>query len=281
VPDTDSALPELELKKAQGAAGLTPAARRAHRDILRGFARAGRPPSRAELPPGTDVALAELLDADLIVLNAAGEIAAAYPFSATPTAHRLSLADGTAVYAMCAIDALGASAMLGQLVTVTSTEPGSGARITVRVDGDTADWRPAGAVLYAARTGDCCAPSAVRSCGYINFFTTEHAARAWAGRHPELTGVVLGQVEALACGMLVALPVPWSVLRRNGILVDADERGLLYQIFTRPITERDTFFFEFIQRAGATGFGANNVRALYDALQATLAEHRPAALRGL
>jgi 4-hydroxyphenylpyruvate dioxygenase len=80
---------------------------------------------------------------------------------------------------------------------------------------------------------------------------------------------------------LVALPVPWSVLRRNGILVDADERGLLYQIFTRPITERDTFFFEFIQRAGATGFGANNVRALYDALQATLAEHRPAALRGL
>jgi hypothetical protein len=102
---------------------------------------------------------------------------------------------------MCAIDALGASAMLGQPVTVTSTEPDSGARITVHVDGDTADWQPAGAVLYAARTDDCCAPSAVRSCGHINFFTTERAARAWAGRHPELTGALFGQAEALACGL--------------------------------------------------------------------------------
>lgn len=61
--------------------------------------------------------------------------------------------------------------------------------------------------------------------------------------------------------------IPWDTLRRLGILVDQDEDGLLFQIFTRPITDRDTFFFELIQRGGATGFGANNVRALFAAIE--------------
>lgn len=68
------------------------------------------------------------------------------------------------------------------------------------------------------------------------------------------------------------LPVRWQALRRQRILVDADHDGLLYQVFTRPLGDRKTFFFELIQRAGATGFGVNNVTALFAAVQATISE---------
>jgi hypothetical protein len=101
-------------------------------------------------------ALAELNHADLIVLDPNGGLLAAYPFSAAPTPRRLALATGTSVHAMCAIDALGASAMLGQPVTVTSAQPGTGQQVTVKVDGNRATWEPSMAVVLAAATSDCC-----------------------------------------------------------------------------------------------------------------------------
>ena len=61
--------------------------------------------------------------------------------------------------------------------------------------------------------------------------------------------------------------LPWGRLEELQILADADERGLLLQVFARPLTEDGGFFFEFIQRAGAVGFGANNVRALFDLVE--------------
>jgi 4-hydroxyphenylpyruvate dioxygenase len=64
----------------------------------------------------------------------------------------------------------------------------------------------------------------------------------------------------------------WDTLQRLSILVDAENDGLLFQLFTKPITARGTFFFELIQRAGATGFGANNVRALFEAIDAETGE---------
>jgi 4-hydroxymandelate synthase len=69
---------------------------------------------------------------------------------------------------------------------------------------------------------------------------------------------------------LAQQPIPWEALRRLGILVDADDRGLLFQLFTLPLTARGTFFAELIQRAGAVGFGAHNVRALFAAVHAAL-----------
>jgi 4-hydroxyphenylpyruvate dioxygenase len=63
--------------------------------------------------------------------------------------------------------------------------------------------------------------------------------------------------------------LPWDSLRREGILVDGDDGGLLFQLFTKPITDRRTFFFELIHRDGAIGFGAGNVRALYAAVDAS------------
>jgi hypothetical protein len=91
--------------------------------------------------------------------------------------------------------------MLGRPVTISTTEPTTGEPITVQVDGDRAQWTPDTAVVYAAATGDACCPSADRTCGYINFFTSAEAAHAWAGRHPDVAGVVLDQAEALRYGI--------------------------------------------------------------------------------
>tara|TARA_Y100001978_G_scaffold193106_1_gene198891 strand:+ start:3136 stop:4293 length:1158 start_codon:yes stop_codon:yes gene_type:complete len=56
-------------------------------------------------------------------------------------------------------------------------------------------------------------------------------------------------------------------LKSLGILIDADEEGYLLQIFTRPVEDRPTLFFEIIQRMGAKGFGAGNFKALFEAIE--------------
>ena len=63
-------------------------------------------------------------------------------------------------------------------------------------------------------------------------------------------------------------------LQKLSILVDADEEGYLLQIFTKPIQDRPTFFFEIIQRMGAKGFGAGNFKALFESIE------REQSLRG-
>jgi 4-hydroxyphenylpyruvate dioxygenase len=56
-------------------------------------------------------------------------------------------------------------------------------------------------------------------------------------------------------------------LRAQGILVDHDDEGYLLQIFTKPVGDRPTVFFEVIERHGATGFGAGNFKALFEAIE--------------
>jgi 4-hydroxyphenylpyruvate dioxygenase len=51
------------------------------------------------------------------------------------------------------------------------------------------------------------------------------------------------------------------------ILVDSDEEGYLLQIFTKPVEDRPTLFFEIIQRMGARGFGAGNFKALFESIE--------------
>ena len=63
-------------------------------------------------------------------------------------------------------------------------------------------------------------------------------------------------------------------LKSLGIMVDADEEGYLLQIFTKPVQDRPTLFFEIIQRMGAKGFGAGNFKALFESIE------REQALRG-
>src|SRR5699024_3482515 len=61
--------------------------------------------------------------------------------------------------------------------------------------------------------------------------------------------------------------VPIEELQRRGILVDRDEDGYLLQIFTKPIGDRPTVFFELIERHGSLGFGKGNFQALFEAIE--------------
>lgn len=59
-----------------------------------------------------------------------------------------------------------------------------------------------------------------------------------------------------------------SALKELGIMVDRDDEGYLLQIFTRPVEDRPTLFFEIIQRKGAQSFGKGNFQALFESIEA-------------
>jgi 4-hydroxyphenylpyruvate dioxygenase len=59
-----------------------------------------------------------------------------------------------------------------------------------------------------------------------------------------------------------------EVLKKLGIMVDRDEEGYLLQIFTKPVEDRPTLFFEIIQRKGANSFGKGNFQALFESIEA-------------
>jgi 4-hydroxyphenylpyruvate dioxygenase len=61
--------------------------------------------------------------------------------------------------------------------------------------------------------------------------------------------------------------VPMETLEELGIEADRDEEGYLLQIFTRPVQDRPTFFFEIIERHGSRGFGVGNFKALFEAIE--------------
>jgi 4-hydroxyphenylpyruvate dioxygenase len=65
-----------------------------------------------------------------------------------------------------------------------------------------------------------------------------------------------------------------DLVRSLGILVDRDEDGYLLQLFTKPVEDRPTLFFEIIQRKGARGFGKGNFKALFESIE------REQAVRG-
>jgi 4-hydroxyphenylpyruvate dioxygenase len=61
--------------------------------------------------------------------------------------------------------------------------------------------------------------------------------------------------------------VPIEQLQKRAILVDRDEDGYLLQIFTKPLGDRPTVFFELIERHGSLGFGKGNFKALFEAIE--------------
>lgn len=198
----------LGLNKGCSVGALTMPARQVHLAMMAAFAETGRAPARGELERtarvhGADPAavLAELAAHDVIAFGADSEIRAAYPFSPVPTAIQVRWTDGPLTYAMCAIDALGISAMLGRPVTITAAEPGTGCIITVHAHRDQARWHPRRAVVFAGEAGDRGCLSVDRTCKYINFFTSARAARAWVGHRPGVTGMILSQAQALREGM--------------------------------------------------------------------------------
>ena len=60
---------------------------------------------------------------------------------------------------------------------------------------------------------------------------------------------------------------PIGELKQLGILVDRDDEGYMLQIFTRPVEDRPTLFYEVIQRKGSRSFGKGNFKALFEAIE--------------
>ncbi len=60
---------------------------------------------------------------------------------------------------------------------------------------------------------------------------------------------------------------PIGELQELGILVDRDDEGYMLQIFTRPVEDRPTLFYEVIQRKGSRSFGKGNFKALFEAIE--------------
>jgi len=180
--------------------------RAVHQAVLRAFAETGRAPDPAELeeaaaPLGVSAqaVLAALAAADFLTLDEHGQVDAAYPFSARPTGIEVTLPSGVTVASMCAIDALGIAAMLGSDAVIGAADPVSGEPVRVTFTGGAATWQPKSTVVfYGARAGS--GPSATVCCGYLRFFATRETAGAFAARHPEAPGRILGQQEARALG---------------------------------------------------------------------------------
>jgi hypothetical protein len=183
--------------------------RAVHQAVLRSFLHTGAAPgisslARHAMPFEVSQVLAELADGDFLCLDHAGQITVAYPFCALPTRHRVRISGEATAFAMCAIDALGISAMTGRPAVIESADPSTGRPVTVNVDRAGSAWDPATAVVYVGRAdGQCAGPSASVCCGYINFFVTWAAASAWAASHPEITGGILGQARALQAGIAI------------------------------------------------------------------------------
>jgi 4-hydroxyphenylpyruvate dioxygenase len=75
-------------------------------------------------------------------------------------------------------------------------------------------------------------------------------------------------------GRVGTIDEPLDELEKLGILVDRDDEGYMLQIFSRPVEDRPTLFFEIIQRKGSKSFGKGNFKALFEAIE------REQALRG-
>ncbi|WP_331753325.1 alkylmercury lyase family protein (plasmid) [Streptomyces sp. NBC_00637] len=176
--------------------------RAVHQQVLRYFATTGTAPEPQSLHAGAagtgrsiEGVLAELADEDFLTLDDAGRIRAAYPFSAVPTRHRVRIADQVEVWSMCAIDALGIPAMLGQDVVISSTDPVTDESVTVTSTAGTMRWEPRDAVVVVGqRPGG--GPAATACCDALNFFTCAETARAWLGRQPDVSGRMVAQAQA-------------------------------------------------------------------------------------
>jgi hypothetical protein len=190
---------------------LDPVERAVQQAILHTFATTGRQPTPSELDAvvaGSARSSAQVLAAlhavDAIRLDPAGQIAVAYPFSTPPTRHQVQIGgedgDWVTAYAMCAIDALGISAMVGQDTRIDSVDVTTGRPVTVTILGGRSSWDPPAAVVFIGAdlgggpSADCC-------CDYLNFFADREAAQAWTTTHPHVPGQILSQDEAEDLGV--------------------------------------------------------------------------------
>lgn len=181
--------------------------------MLRHFLAAGDAPDRAWMTEqarglglDVDAAIRQLTAVDLVHVDRAGRVTVAYPFSGVTSGHRVQVAGAPAVWAMCAIDALGIPQMADRDATITAADPVTGEPVTVEAHAGPWTWRPESTVVLIAQTGHG-GPSAYCTCGHVNFYRHAEHAHGYLDAYRELTGRVVDQATAveLACGVFGGL----------------------------------------------------------------------------
>ncbi len=206
-------------------AGLDEAQDRVRRAILRSYPRIGRAPAIFDLAETTGFAparvhdlIAKLAARDMVVLDPDGTtLIGAYPFIDRKTEHRVQLGDNI-LQAMCAIDALGAGAMLGKETLIVSVCRSCGApiRVQTRERGTTlTDHTPTGAVVWTGiqYTNRCAADSL---CTVMAFFCSGAHLESWrADQKPEPKGYRLSIDEGLQMGKAIFMPLLVTASTKN------------------------------------------------------------------
>lgn len=200
--------------------GITPQELAIHRLVLLSFVRAGMPPTLNDLKMSTGQTLVALRSAlrslqrrDL-VLSEGDVIVAAYPFSATPTRHRVSLGDRH-INAICAIDALGTAAMTGHETAVQSACPVCERQIKVSINRDgleVAAVYPKATVIWAA-VSDVNGCAAETQCPSMLAFCCDEHLEEWNRGRPAGTGFRFTPENATQIGAAVFLPFVHSTDR--------------------------------------------------------------------
>jgi alkylmercury lyase len=192
---------------ARRQAALPGPLRELHQAVLRRFLQTGDPPTTDRIAGAvarlglSDSAVAELEAADLVHATN-GVVSVAYPFSGTPTRQQVELDGFPAVYAMCAIDALGIPAMTGRDGRITAVDPRDGAPVVVSVRGGRWRWTPATAVVVFGSIRDCgtgCGSWEVM-CPNTTFHASRGSARAYLAARSDIDGQILDQDAAVERG---------------------------------------------------------------------------------
>jgi mercuric reductase len=207
-----AALERLEgiLPLAARQASLPPALRTVHRAILAAFAERGAPPAAEGLVALTEDgdlagALARLAADDLVVLDAAGGVAGAYPFTLEGTPHRV-IVHGHTVNAMCALDAVAVAPMFDCVTTIDSRCHVSGTPVRIRMDGARlleAQPSPDLRVGIRWRSPQVCAAHSL--CREMVFLGDAAVAAQWQGDVD--AAAVLDLEEAVALGAAFFRPL--------------------------------------------------------------------------
>lgn len=203
--------------------GLDEIERRIHGVVLSGYALSGHAPETADVAAAAGLAVEEaesalrrLARGDLLVLDAAGRIGGAYPFTDGPTEHHVE-AGGLTVGAMCAIDALGVGAMLERDTVVRSACRQCARPLAIRTRSygrelEQAD--PAGIVVWSGhRYAAGCAASSL--CTLQAFFCDDTHLETWCTNSPTASpdGVRLNLAEALEVGRAIFAPMRMEMQR--------------------------------------------------------------------
>lgn len=155
--------------------------------------RSGRAPTLEELHSSLGKSITETADVvneleekDLLVRSKqTEEIVAIYPFSLTPTGHRVFIENGKTLFAMCAADALGIPNMFNRNVRITSHCEGCEEKITIEIeDGKIVSKSHPDILIWSPKRQE--KPAAEKCCPLVNFFCSDEHLREWEAKNPQL-----------------------------------------------------------------------------------------------